>query len=87
MLKLSRHALFAMLALPVLAQTGTQNGQWRREINLGGAVTGGPMTYSINGRQFIVVAVGGREGHEFVALSIPPPGVPAPAKAKPAGNE
>lgn len=61
-----------------------KTGRTLREIDLGGAVTGGPMTYSINGRQFIVVAVGGREGHEFVALSIPPPRAPAPAKAKPA---
>jgi len=62
-----------------------KTGATIREIDLGGAVTGGPMTYSVNGRQFIVVAVGGgQNGHEFVALSIPPARPPAPAKAKPA---
>jgi quinoprotein glucose dehydrogenase len=62
-----------------------KTGRMLREIDLGGAVTGGPMTYMQDGRQYIVVAVGGgQQGHEFVALSIPPTRAPAPAKPKPA---
>jgi quinoprotein glucose dehydrogenase len=52
------------------------------ETELSGAITGGPMTYMANGRQFIVMAVGGREGHEFVALALPVAGR-GPARAKP----
>jgi len=42
------------------------------------------MTYMMNGRQFIVMAIGGREGHEFVALALPAARRAAPAKAEPA---
>lgn len=51
-----------------------KTGRMIKEIDLGGNVTGGPMTYAINGRQYIVVTVANPQGHEFVALSIPPPG-------------
>jgi quinoprotein glucose dehydrogenase len=52
-----------------------KTGRTITEIDLGGAVTGGPMTYSVGGRQFIVATVGGgANGHEFVALAIPPAG-------------
>lgn len=62
-----------------------KTGRTIREIDLGGQVTGGPMTYTVGGRQYIIVAVGNPQGHEFVALSIPPPGrAPAAAKPKPA---
>lgn len=61
-----------------------KTGRMISEIEVGGNVTGGPMSYSIGGRQFIVVAVGGQQGHEFVALSLPQARPAAPAKAKPA---
>ncbi len=39
-------------------------------------MSGGTMTYSINGRQFIIAVVQGArgEGAELVALSLPQPG-------------
>jgi hypothetical protein len=39
-------------------------------------VTGGTMTYSLGGRQFIVAVVGGQQGGgaELVALALPQPG-------------
>ena len=52
------------------------------EPGLGGPVTGGPMTYSVDGRQFIVATVGGPEGAELVGLAVPQPR-PAAAKPKP----
>src|SRR5438067_2210710 len=62
-----------------------KTGRVIHEMDLSGAVTGGPMTYMINGRQFIVMTIaGGRDGHEMVALSLPPPRAPGPARAKPA---
>jgi quinoprotein glucose dehydrogenase len=61
-----------------------KTGRVIHEMELPGAVTGGPMTYMLNGRQYIVMAIaGGREGHEFVALTLAPPRPAAPAKAKP----
>lgn len=46
------------------------------EMPLGGNLTGGTMTYLVNGRQFIVAVVGGQrgEGAELVALALPVPG-------------
>ena len=46
------------------------------EMPLGASLTGGTMTYSINGRQFIVAVVGGQQGDgaEWVALALPVPG-------------
>jgi quinoprotein glucose dehydrogenase len=46
------------------------------EMPLGGNLTGGTMTYSINGRQFLVAVVGGQQGGgaELVALTLPVPG-------------
>lgn len=61
-----------------------KTGRMISEIDLGGNVTGGPMSYSIGGRQFIVVAVANPQGHEFVALSLPQARPAAPANAKPA---
>ena len=48
------------------------------EMPLGAALTGGTMTYSINGRQFLVAVVGGQQGGgaELVALALPQPGQP-----------
>ncbi len=61
-----------------------KTGRIISEIEVGGNVTGGPMTYMLGGRQFIVVTVGGQQGHEFVALALPQARPAAPAKAKPA---
>ena len=46
------------------------------EMPLGGNLTGGTMTYSVNGRQFLVAVVGGQQGGgaELVALALPVPG-------------
>ena len=59
-----------------------KSGRILKEIELGGNVTGGPMTYMANGRQYIVVAVANPQGHEFVALSIPPPRAPAAGRGR-----
>jgi quinoprotein glucose dehydrogenase len=48
------------------------NGALLRRIALGGRPTGSPMTYSLNGRQYIVIALGRQdELMELVALSLP----------------
>ncbi|HLH44566.1 MAG TPA: PQQ-binding-like beta-propeller repeat protein [Bryobacteraceae bacterium] len=46
------------------------------EMPFGANLTGGTMTYSLNGRQFIVAVVGGQQGGgaELVALALPQPG-------------
>lgn len=46
------------------------------EMPLGGNLTGGTMTYSVNGRQFIVAVVAGQpgEGAELVGLALPQAG-------------
>ena len=51
-------------------------GQQIHAFELGGNVTGGTMTYLVNGRQFVVAVVGGQrgEGAELVALAVPRPG-------------
>jgi quinoprotein glucose dehydrogenase len=51
-----------------------KTGRVIHEMELTGAVGGGPMTYSVNGRQFVVMAIGGREGHELIGLALPQPG-------------
>lgn len=46
------------------------------EMPLGGNLTGGTMTYTIDGRQFVVAVVGGSGGNgsELVGLALPKPG-------------
>jgi quinoprotein glucose dehydrogenase len=46
------------------------------EMPLGGNLTGGTMTYLLDGRQFIVAVVGGQQGAgaELVGLALPKPG-------------
>jgi quinoprotein glucose dehydrogenase len=46
------------------------------EMPLGANLSGGTMTYAINGRQFVVAVVGGQQGAgaELVALALPVPG-------------
>jgi quinoprotein glucose dehydrogenase len=53
-----------------------KTGQTVHEIELGGNLTGGTMTYLVNGRQFVVAVVGGQAGSgaELVALALPQPG-------------
>jgi quinoprotein glucose dehydrogenase len=52
------------------------SGRQIHAIELGANLTGGTMTYLVNGRQFIVAVVAGRpgEGAELVALAMPRPG-------------
>ena len=40
------------------------------EIDLPGAVGGRPMTYMIDGKQYLVVSVAGGNGAEIVALTL-----------------
>jgi quinoprotein glucose dehydrogenase len=53
-----------------------KSGQIVHAIDLGAQMSGGTMTYSINGRQFLVAVVNGNrgEGAELVALALPVPG-------------
>lgn len=49
-----------------------ENGETVWETELGAGVTGAPMTYMHKGKQYVVVAIGGRDHPaEFVALSLP----------------
>lgn len=49
-----------------------RTGQVLHEMELPGMATGIPMTYMVNGRQYIVVAVGAAgQGSELVALALP----------------
>ena len=54
-------------------QTGEQVG----EVLMPAAQTGSPMTYMLDGRQYIVVAVGSPDSPgEYLAFALPPPGKP-----------
>jgi quinoprotein glucose dehydrogenase len=55
----------------VLDARNKATGEVLAEIPLPGAVGGLPMTYAVGGRQFIVMAVAGKDGAELVALSLP----------------
>jgi len=80
-LLVTKTLLFAGEGTGLYAQTGggtkfrahdKATGEILAEIDLGARSSGLPMTYAIDGRQFIVVAVGTRGGAgEFVALSLP----------------
>jgi quinoprotein glucose dehydrogenase len=52
------------------------SGRQIHAIELGASLTGGTMTYLVNGRQFLVAVVAGRagEGAELVGLALPRPG-------------
>jgi quinoprotein glucose dehydrogenase len=60
-------------------------GQQIHSIDFGANVSGGTITYSVNGRQFIVAVVAGTQGNgaELVGLSLPVPGANRP---RPAGG-
>jgi quinoprotein glucose dehydrogenase len=57
---------------PYLQAIDKRTGDRIATIDLPGIVTGVPITYLLNGKQYIVVAVGGRDHPaEFVALTLP----------------
>ena len=58
-------------AQPLFRAHDKATGEVLAEIELPGAVGGLPMTYMIDGRQFIVTSVAGERGAEFVALALP----------------
>jgi quinoprotein glucose dehydrogenase len=64
-------------------------GQQIHAIEVGANVTGGTMTYLINGRQFVLAVVGGAQGSgsELVALSLPVPGQQNRPRGPAAGAE
>jgi len=53
-----------------------KTGRQIHSMNFGAQLTGGTMTYLLNGRQFIVAVVGGQQGGgaELVGLALPTPG-------------
>ena len=66
---------------PILQVFEKRTGEPIATIQLPGIATGVPMTYLLNGKQYIVIAVGGT-GHpgELVALSFPSPSSPRPSQ-------
>jgi quinoprotein glucose dehydrogenase len=56
---------------PILRAHDKRTGEIVAEIELPGAVGAKPMTYMLNGRQFIVMAVGRPNPSEYVALALP----------------
>jgi glucose dehydrogenase len=55
---------------PVLRAHDKATGAVVAEIALPGAVGGRPMTYMIDGKQYVVVSVAGENGAEIVALAL-----------------
>jgi quinoprotein glucose dehydrogenase len=56
---------------PVLRAHDKATGEVLAEVELPGAVGGLPMTYAVDGKQFIVVSVAGERGAALVALALP----------------
>src|SRR5690606_15896283 len=56
---------------PVLRAHDKATGALLEEIELPGAVGGLPLSYAVDGRQFIVLSVAGENGAELVALALP----------------
>jgi quinoprotein glucose dehydrogenase len=56
---------------PALRAYDKATGQQLAEIALPGAVGGLPMTYAVDGKQYVVVPTAGERGAEIVALSLP----------------
>jgi quinoprotein glucose dehydrogenase len=79
--KMSRAALLVTKTLlfagegyggdPILRAHDKATGEIIAEIELPGAVSGLPMTYRVNGKQYLVVAVGRDNPAELVALTLP----------------
>jgi quinoprotein glucose dehydrogenase len=55
---------------PVLHARDKATGEIVAEIALPGAVGGRPMTYSVDGKQYLIVSVAGSNGAELVALTL-----------------
>ncbi|GAB1260058.1 c-type cytochrome [Aurantivibrio plasticivorans] len=59
---------------PVLHAIDKETGETVADISLPATQTGQPMTYIIDGKQFIVMAVGdGKKAAEYIALALPEP--------------
>ena len=74
MLLVTRTLLFAGEGVggdPYLRAIDKATGETVAEIELPGATSGLPMTYMIDGRQYVVFAVGGNGQSELVALTLP----------------
>ena len=74
MLLVTRTLLFAgegYGGAPVLRAHDKATGEILAEIDLPGAVSGKPMTYMVDGRQYIVLSVGRQGPAELVALALP----------------
>jgi quinoprotein glucose dehydrogenase len=56
---------------PVLRAYDKATGAEIASVDLPGASSGLPMSYAINGRQFVVLPVAGERGAELVALTLP----------------
>jgi quinoprotein glucose dehydrogenase len=56
---------------PVLYARDKATGEVLAEIALPGAAGGLPMTYLVDGKQYIVLSVAGDRGAELVALTLP----------------
>jgi glucose dehydrogenase len=56
---------------PVLRAHDKATGDVLAEIELPGSASGVPMTYAVDGRQFIALSVAGPHGAELVALGLP----------------
>jgi quinoprotein glucose dehydrogenase len=56
---------------PVLRAYDKASGEEIAAIELPGMSGGLPMSYSVDGRQFITIAVAGQRGAELVALALP----------------
>ncbi|MBV9742385.1 MAG: hypothetical protein JO099_01365 [Acidobacteriia bacterium] len=65
-----------------------KTGQQIQEFDFGSNLTGGTMTYLVNGRQFLVAVAGGKqgEGAELVALALPEPGAGRGGRGGRGGN-
>ena len=59
------------------------------EMPLGSNLSGGTMTYTIKGRQYLVAVVAGQPGSgaELVALALPAPGAQGPGRGRGGANE
>ncbi len=56
---------------PVLRAYDKATGEDVAAVDLPGASSGLPMTYAINGKQYLVLPVAGERGGELVALTLP----------------
>ncbi len=56
---------------PALRAHDKATGEVLADITLPGAVGGLPMTYMIDGKQYVVLPVAGERGAQLVALSLP----------------